>query len=45
MAVDRLCEVFGIELGDQKRQQLAGMSVTDLGALFDTLTRERRWPE
>jgi predicted transposase/invertase (TIGR01784 family) len=44
MAVDRLCEVFGIELDDQKRQALAGMSDTELRALFDTLTRERRWP-
>jgi hypothetical protein len=43
-AVGRLCEVFGIELDDQKRQQLAAMSVLDLEALFDTLTRERRWP-
>jgi hypothetical protein len=44
MAVDRLCEVFGLELDDQKRHALAGMSDTELEALFDTLARERRWP-
>jgi len=43
-ALGGLCEVLGIELDDRKRQALAGMSDTELETLFDTLTRERRWP-
>jgi len=42
--VGGLCEVLGIELDDHKRQALDAMSDTELDALFDTLTRERRWP-
>jgi hypothetical protein len=42
--VGGLCEVLGIELDDRKRQALAAMSDSELDALFDTLTRERRWP-
>jgi predicted transposase/invertase (TIGR01784 family) len=44
-AVSRLCEVLGIELDDQRRQALTAMSDTELDALCDTLTRERRWPD
>jgi hypothetical protein len=44
MAVERLCEAFGIELDDERRQALATTSDTELAALLDTLTRERRWP-
>ncbi len=43
-AVTRLCEAFGIELDDQRRQELMGMSDAGLDALFGALTREQRWP-
>ena len=42
--VGRMCEVLGIELDEQKRQAVAGMSDAELEALLDALTRERRWP-
>jgi flagellar biosynthesis/type III secretory pathway protein FliH len=44
IAVTRLCEVFGIDLGDQERQVLGGMSDKELEALHETIARERRWP-
>ena len=44
IAVQRLCDVLGLELDDHKRQVLAPMSDTELDALSDTLARERRWP-
>ncbi len=44
-AVSGLCEVLGIELDERKRRVLTAMSHTELEALFDTLTRERRWPD
>jgi hypothetical protein len=44
VAVQRLCDVLGLELDDQKQHALAGMSDTELDALSDTLARERRWP-
>jgi hypothetical protein len=30
---------------DQEREELARISVRELRALFETLMRERRWPE
>jgi flagellar biosynthesis/type III secretory pathway protein FliH len=44
IAVQRLCDVLGLDLDDHKRQELARMSDTELDALSDTLTRERCWP-
>ena len=44
IAVNRLCVAFGVELDDQRRQALAGMSDTELDALHGTILRERRWP-
>jgi hypothetical protein len=43
-AASRVCEVFGIQLDDQKRQALTAMSETELETLLQTLARERRWP-
>jgi flagellar biosynthesis/type III secretory pathway protein FliH len=44
IGVQRLCDVLGLELDNHKRQELVRMSDTELEALSDTLTRERRWP-
>ena len=44
-AVGGLCRVLGIDLDEQKQRAIAAMSDTELEALFDTLTRDRRWPE
>jgi predicted transposase/invertase (TIGR01784 family) len=44
MAIGRLCEAFGVQLDDQRRQALAAMSDTELDALLETILRERRWP-
>ncbi len=43
-SVSRLCSVLGIELDEQRRQALAGMSDTELDALHETILRDRRWP-
>jgi hypothetical protein len=45
MMVVRMCEVLAIEFDQRKRQEVAGMSDTELEALLDALTHQRRWPE
>ena len=44
IAVDTICELFGVELDDERRNTLRRLDVDGLTALLGRLRSERQWP-
>ena len=42
-AIETACELLGIELGPERRTELAGLDAAALGARLERIRRERRW--
>jgi len=41
--IEALCEVLGIELSAERREQMNGLCAAELTALLGRLRTERRW--
>ncbi len=42
-AIETVCDVLGIDLGPERRAELAGLDAAALGARLERIRRERRW--